>query len=52
MMQTSTDTQDFVNPEIGREVPAIGGHYVFGREIRLPYSGPSPDKKCSRKALA
>jgi len=38
-MQTSTDTQDFVHPELGREVTAIGGHYVFGKEIRLPYGG-------------
>ena len=38
-MQTSTDRQDFVHPELGREVTAIGGHYVFGKEIRLPYNG-------------
>ena len=37
-MQTSSDIQDFVHPELGREVTAIGGHYVFGKEIRLPYN--------------
>ena len=39
MMQIRSDTQDFVHPELGREITAIGGHYVFGKEIRLPYSG-------------
>jgi hypothetical protein len=39
MMQTRKDRQDFVHPELGREVTAIGGHYVFGKEIRLPYNG-------------
>ena len=38
MIQISSDTQDFVHPELGREVTAIGGHYVFGKEIRLPYN--------------
>ena len=38
-MQTPTDIQDFVHPELGREVTAIGGHYVFGRKSRLPYNG-------------
>jgi hypothetical protein len=52
MMETGTDTQDFVRPEIGREVAAIGGHYFLGRQIRLLYSEPILDKKCSRKALA
>ena len=36
-MQTSSDIQDFVHPELGREITAIGGHYVFDKEIRLPY---------------
>ena len=39
MLRIRIDTQDFVHPELGREVTAIGGHYVFGKEIRLPYSG-------------
>lgn len=30
-------TGDFVHPKLGQEVTAIGGHYVFGKEIRLPY---------------
>jgi hypothetical protein len=38
-MQTNTDRQDFVHPDLGREVTAIGGHYVFGKEIRMPYNG-------------
>ncbi len=37
-MQTNNDPQDFVHPELGQEVTAIGGHYVFGKEIRLPYN--------------
>jgi hypothetical protein len=38
MFQTRIETQDFVHPQLGREVTAIGGHYVFGKEIRLPYN--------------
>jgi hypothetical protein len=38
-LQTNTDTQEFVHPKLGQEVTAIGGHYVFGKEIRLPYEG-------------
>ena len=40
-MQTHNDPQEFVHPKLGREVTAIGGHYVFGKEIRLrlPYNG-------------
>ena len=30
---------DFAHPKLGQEVSAIGGHYVFGKEIRLPYNG-------------
>ena len=37
-MQTNNDPQDFAHPKLGREVTAIGGHYVFGKEIRLPYN--------------
>ncbi len=39
MIQANTDTKDFVHPELGSEVTAIGGHYVFGKEIRLPFNG-------------
>jgi hypothetical protein len=39
MLSTDTDTQDFVHPKLGQEVTAIGGHYVFGKEIRLPDNG-------------
>jgi hypothetical protein len=38
-MQRDIETFDFVHPELGREVTAIGGHYVFIKEIRLPYLG-------------
>ena len=38
-MQTNTEIKDFVHPDLGREVTAIGGYYVFDREIRLPYNG-------------
>ncbi|UCH22075.1 MAG: hypothetical protein JSU83_02135 [Deltaproteobacteria bacterium] len=31
--------QDYVHPKLGQEITAIGGHYVFGKEIRLPYNG-------------
>ena len=37
-MQTSSDIQDFVHPELGREITAIGGHYVFDKEIRLSHN--------------
>jgi len=38
-LQTNSDHQVFVHPKLGREITAIGGHYVFGKEIRLPYNG-------------
>ncbi len=38
MIQTRIETQDFVHPQLGREVTAIGAYYVFGKEIRLPYN--------------
>ena len=38
-MQTNNDSQDFAHPQLGREVTSISGHYVFGKEIRLPYKG-------------
>lgn len=36
-MESFSETQDFTHPQLGREVTAIGGHYVFGQEIRMPY---------------
>ena len=39
IMESNTQTRDFVHPELGGEVTAIGGHYVFNREVRLPYNG-------------
>jgi hypothetical protein len=38
MLNPETNTQEFVHPKLGQEVTAIGGHYVFGKEIRLPYN--------------
>ena len=38
MLNTDTTSQEFVHPKLGQEVTAIGGHYVFGKEIRLPYN--------------
>ena len=38
-MESNTQIRDFVHPELGAEVTAIGGHYVFNREIRLPFTG-------------
>jgi hypothetical protein len=29
----------FAHPVLGEEVPAIGGRYVFMKEVRLPWSG-------------
>jgi len=36
-MESFTDPRDFTHPQLGREVTAIGGHYVFGKEIRMPF---------------
>jgi len=36
-MESFSEIQDFTHPQLGREVTAIGGHYVFGKEIRMPY---------------
>jgi hypothetical protein len=38
-MPTHHLEQDYVHPKLGQEITAIGGHYVFGKEIRLPYNG-------------
>ena len=35
-MESFTEPRDFAHPQLGREVTAIGGHYVFGQEIRMP----------------
>ena len=34
-----SETRDCAHPRLGQEVTAIGGHYVFGKEIRLPFRG-------------
>ena len=36
-METANQLQDFTHPQLGREVTAIGGPYVFGKEIRMPF---------------
>lgn len=36
-MQHGPDAIDYVHPELGSEITAIGGHYVFVKEIRLPF---------------
>lgn len=36
-MESITNLQDFAHPQLGQEVTAIGGHYVFGKEIRMPF---------------
>ena len=38
-MEIYSDTLEFTHPRLGQEVTAIGGHYVFGKEIRLPFRG-------------
>ena len=36
----STDSrQDFIHIELNVETVAIGGHYVFTKEVRLPFNG-------------
>ncbi|CAB1074437.1 hypothetical protein D1AOALGA4SA_2256 [Olavius algarvensis Delta 1 endosymbiont] len=34
-----TGHQEFVHPRLGQEITAIGGHYVFGKEVRVPFNG-------------
>ena len=36
-MNSFIEPQDFTHPNLGQEVTAIGGHYVFGKEIRMSY---------------
>ena len=36
-MESFTEPRDFAHPQLGREVTAIGGHYVFSQEIRMPF---------------
>ena len=38
-MEIYSDTPEFTHPRLGQEVTAIGGHYVFGKEIRMPFRG-------------
>ena len=36
-MEFLSETRDFAHPRLGQEVTAIGGHYVFGKEIRMHF---------------
>ena len=38
-MQSMPELQDFTHPDIGQEITAIGGHYVFNKEARITYNG-------------
>ena len=38
-MQPMPEPQDFIHPDLGQEVTAIGGHYVFNKEARIAYNG-------------
>ena len=38
-MPANTELQDFIHPELGQEITAIGGHYVFNNEYRLSFDG-------------
>jgi hypothetical protein len=33
------ETESFVHPELNREITAIGGHYLWVKEDRLPFEG-------------
>ena len=37
-MTLNSDFQDFIHPELGQEITAIGGHYVFNNEQRLSFN--------------
>ena len=38
-MRPMSEPQDFIHPDLGQEVTAIGGHYVFNKEARITYDG-------------
>ncbi len=37
-MALNSELQDFIHPELGQEITAIGGHYVFNNEQRLSFN--------------
>ena len=37
-MQTISELQDFIHPNLGQEITAIGGHYVFNKEGRISFN--------------
>ena len=38
-MLPNSGLQDFIHPNLGQEITAIGGHYVFNSERRLSFDG-------------
>ena len=38
-MQSISELQDFIHPNLGQEITAIGGHYVFNKEGRISFNG-------------
>ena len=38
-MNEEKQTIDFVHPRLEETVTAIGGNYMFNKEVRLPYNG-------------
>ena len=38
-MPLNSELQDFIHPNLGQEITAIGGHYVFNNERRLSFDG-------------
>lgn len=38
-MQAMPELQDFIHPDLGQEITAIGGHYVFNKEARIVHNG-------------
>jgi hypothetical protein len=38
-MLSNSGLQDFIHPNLGQEITAIGGHYVFNNERRLSFDG-------------
>jgi len=38
-MQSMPEPQDFIHPDLGQEITAIGGHYVFNKEASITHNG-------------
>jgi hypothetical protein len=37
-MQPMPELQDFIHPNLGQEITAIGGHYVFNKAARITHN--------------